>query len=132
MRDVEEIANIAYNAGLQLHRELGPGLLESVYETILEEMLIGQRLSVERQKAIPIIFRGKLFDEKFRADLVVENQLLIELKPTEYFAPVHAKQVVTYLRLANLRLGFLMNFGAAAFKDCFKRLVNDYYGKAWR
>jgi iron complex transport system substrate-binding protein len=82
--------------------------------------------------SIPIIFRGRQFDEKFRADLIIENQLLIELKSTEYFAPVHAKQVITYLRLANLPLGFLMNFGAATFKDGFKRLANDYYGKEWR
>jgi GxxExxY protein len=132
MRDIEELANIAFNAGLELHKELGPGLLESVYETVREDMLSGQGLSVERQKAIPIIFRGRQFDEKFRADLIVENQLLIELKSTEYFAPVHAKQVITYLRLTKLPLGFLMNFGAATFKGGFKRLANDYYGKAWR
>jgi GxxExxY protein len=131
MRDLEELANIAFNAGLQLHKELGPGLLESVYEIILEDMLVGQGLFVERQKAIPIVFHGRLFEENFRADLIVENQLLIELKSTEFYAPVHAKQVLTYLRLANLPLGFLMNFGAGMFKDGVKRLANDYYGKAW-
>jgi GxxExxY protein len=132
MRDIEELGNIAFNAGLQIHRELGPGLLESVYETILDDMLVDQGLFVERQKVIPIIFREKRFTENFKADLIVENQLLIELKSTEYFAPVHAKQVLTYLRLANLPLGFLMNFGAATFKGGFKRLANDYYGKVWR
>ncbi len=126
-QDLEELGNIAFNAGLQLHRELGPGLLESVYETILEDMLIGHGLFVERQKAIPIIFRGKKFEENFRADLIVENQLLIELKSTEFFVPVHAKQVLTYLRLSKLPLGFLMNFGAATFTDGFKRLANNYY-----
>lgn len=131
MRDVEEVANIAFNAGLQLHKELGPGLLESVYEAVLEDMLVEQGLFVERQKEIPIVFRGKRFDESFRADLVVERQLLIELKSTEAFAPVHAKQVLTYLRLAELPLGLLMNFGAATFKEGVKRLANDYFGKAW-
>jgi GxxExxY protein len=132
MRDLEEIANIAFNSGLQLHRELGPGLLESVYEAILEDMLQQQGLSVERQKSIPVVFRGKLFPENFRADLIIEDQLLIELKSTETFAPVHAEQVLTYLRLANLPLGLLMNFGAAMFKDGVKRLSNDYYGKPWK
>jgi GxxExxY protein len=131
MRDIEELANIAFNCGLQLHRELGPGLLESVYEIVLQDMLIEKGLFVERQKSIPIIFRGKHFDESFKADIIIENQLLIELKSTEHYAPVHAKQVLTYLRLANLKLGLLMNFGAATFKDGIKRLSNDYYGKSW-
>ena len=128
MRDVEELANLAFNAGLQIHKELGPGLLESVYEAILEDVLIGQGLSVERQKAIPIVYRGKLFAENFRADLIVENQLLIELKSTEHFAPVHAKQVLTYLRLSKLPLGLLMNFGFGTYTQGVKRLANDYFG----
>jgi GxxExxY protein len=128
LNELEALAKIVYNAGLQLHRELGPGLLESVYEAILEDILIEKGLFVERQKVIPVIFRGKAFDEMFRADLIVENRLLIELKSTEHFAPVHAKQVLTYIRLAKLPLGFLMNFGAATFKDGFKRLANGYYG----
>lgn len=128
MNELEALAKIVYNAGLQLHRELGPGLLESVYEAIFEDILIEKGLFVERQKVIPVIFRSKAFDEMFRADLIVENRLLIELKSTEHFAPVHAKQVLTYIRLAKLPLGFLMNFGAATFKDGFKRLANGYYG----
>jgi GxxExxY protein len=127
--DLEALAKIAFNAGLELHKELGPGLLESVYEAVLADMLIAQGLFVERQKIIPVIFRGKAFDEMFRADLIVENRLLIELKSTEHFAPVHAKQVLTYIRLAKLPLGFLMNFGQATFVGGFKRLANDYYGK---
>jgi GxxExxY protein len=126
--DLEALAKIVFNTGLELHRELGPGLLESVYEAILEDMLVGKGLFVERQKVIPVVYRGKTFDEMFRADLIVENKLLIELKSTEHFAPVHAKQVLTYIRLANLPLGFLMNFGQAMFIDGFKRLANDYHG----
>ena len=129
MRDVEELANLAFNAGLQIHKDLGPGLLESVYEAVLEDILVCQGLSVERQKAIPIIYRGKLFAENFRADLIVENQLLIELKSTESFAPVHAKQVLTYLRLSKLPLGLLMNFGVGTYAQGVKRLANDYFGK---
>jgi GxxExxY protein len=89
---------------------------------------LGQGLSVERQKAIPIVYRGKLFAENFRADLIVENRLLIELKSTEHFAPVHAKQVLTYLRLAKLPLGLLMNFGFGTYSQGVKRLANDYFG----
>ena len=128
MDDLEGLAKIVFNAGLDLHKELGPGLLESVYEAILSDILVEQGLFVERQKIIPVIFRGKVFDEMFRADLIVENKLLIELKSTEHFAPVHAKQVLTYIRLAQLPLGFLMNFGQATFVGGFKRLANDYYG----
>lgn len=131
IRDIEELANIAFKAGLQLHRELGPGLLESVYEAILFDMLATEGLEVERQRSIPIVFRGKTFDESFRADLVVEDRLLIELKSTESFSPVHAKQVLTYLRLAKLPLGLLMNFGAATFSQGVKRLANNHYGKIW-
>ena len=129
MDDLEALAKIVFNAGLELHKELGPGLLESVYEAVLADMLIEQGLFVERQKIIAVIFRGKAFDEMFRTDLIVENKLLIELKSTEHFAPVHAKQVLTYIRLAKLPLGFLMNFGQATFVGGFKRLANDYYGK---
>ena len=129
MDDLEALAKIVFNSGLELHKELGPGLLESFYEAVLADMLIEQGLFVERQKIIPIFFRGKAFDEMFRADLIVENRLLIELKSTEHFAPVHAKQVLTYIRLAKLPLGFLMNFGQATFVGGFKRLANDYYGK---
>jgi GxxExxY protein len=127
--DLEALAKIVFNAGLDLHKELGPGLLESVYEAVLADMLVEKGLFVERQKIIPVVFRGKAFDEMFRADLIIENKLLIELKSTEHFAPVHAKQVLTYIRLAKLPLGFLMNFGQATFVGGFKRLANDYYGK---
>jgi GxxExxY protein len=128
LHDPEALGKLALSLGIQLHKELGPGLLESVYEAILADMLMEQGFFVERQKVIPVVFRGKVFDEMFRADLIVENTLLIELKSTEHFAPVHAKQVLTYIRLANLPLGFLMNFGQALFMDGFKRLANDYYG----
>ncbi len=127
MKALEDIAKISVDCGFHLHRDIGPGLLESVYEILLFESLKEKGLSVERQKVIPITFKGRVLEEAFRADLVVENQILIELKSTERYAPVHAKQVITYLRLMDLPLGFLMNFGAATFKEGLKRLANNYF-----
>ena len=127
MHGLEEIATISVDCGFHLHRDIGPGLLESAYEILPCESLKEKGLSVERQKIIPITFKGRVLEEAFRADLVVENQILIELKSTERYASVHAKQVITYLRLMDLPLGFLMNFGAATFKNGVKRIANDYY-----
>jgi GxxExxY protein len=125
--DVEELARIAVDCGFKLHKEIGPGLLESVYEILLFEALKERGLFVERQKAIPISFNGRLLEEGFRADLLIQNTLLVELKSTERHAAVHAKQVLTYIRLMQLPLGLLMNFGMETFRDCIKRLANDYY-----
>jgi len=127
VQDLESIAKTSVDCGFYLHKDIGPGLLESVYEVLLFESLKAKGLSVERQKIIPITFRGRVLDEAFRADLIVEKRLLIELKSTERHSPVHAKQLLTYLRLMNLPLGFLMNFGAATFKEGVKRIANDYY-----
>lgn len=124
--EIEEIAREAVDCGYKMHKGLGPGLLESVYEAILSKLLTGRGLIVERQKAIPIVFEGLRFDEGFRADLLVEGKLLIELKSVENLLPVHSKQVLTYLRLLNLPLGLLMNLGAATFKDGIKRIVNNH------
>ena len=127
MQDLESIARISIDCGFHLHKDIGPGLLESVYEILLFESLKAKGLSVERQKIIPITFRGRVLDEAFCADLIVEKRLLLELKSTERHSPVHAKQLLTYLRLMNLPLGFLMNFGAATFKEGVKRLANNYF-----
>jgi GxxExxY protein len=125
--DIEDFAKVAVDCGFRLHKDLGPGLLESVYELLLFESLKEKGLFVERQKAIQITFNGRVLDEAFRADLLVENRLLIELKSTERYASVHAKQVITYLRLMKLPLGLLMNFGMETFREGVKRLANDYY-----
>ncbi|MEH6828258.1 GxxExxY protein [Parasphingorhabdus sp.] len=127
MQDLEAIARISVDCGFHLHKDIGPGLPESAYEILLFESLKEKGLSVERQKIIPITFRGRVLDEAFCADLIVEKRLLIELKSTERHSPVHAKQLLTYLRLMNLPFGFLMNFGAATFKEGVKRIANDYY-----
>jgi iron complex transport system substrate-binding protein len=123
-RDAEELSAIVVDCAYRLHVEAGPGLLESVYEVVLAKMLSEQGVEVRRQVPVPIRLMGLNFDEGFRADLLVENQLLIELKSVENLAPVHSKQVLTYLRLLKLPLGLLINFGAPTFKDGCKRIVN--------
>ena len=120
----DEIARVVVESAFALHKELGPGLLESVYEVLLADALRERGLSVERQKPIPICFRGKRFDEGFRADLLVADLVLVELKPVEALARVHRKQVLTYLRLTNLKLGLLINFGGELLKGNMERLVN--------
>lgn len=124
--ELERLARIAVDCGFKLHDALGPGLLETVYEACLFQSLAKRGLYVERQKPIAVRFNDLLIEEGFRADLLVEDQLLIELKSTELHAPVHAKQVITYLRLMGLPLGLLMNFGAPTFKEGVRRIVNNY------
>ena len=123
--EIERLATIAVDCGFGVHRDLGPGLLESVYEAVLAHSLRTRGLAAERQKPVPIRLPGVILDEGFRADLLVEGTLLIELKSVERTAPVHGKQVLTYLRLMDLRLGLLMNFGAATFKEGIKRVANN-------
>lgn len=119
-----EIAKIVVDAAYHIHRRLGPGLLESVYEVILAYALRSRELNVERQKPVPIVFDGMKFDEGFRADLIVEDKVIVELKSVENIAPVHKKQLLTYLRLADKRLGLLINFGASLIKDGIFRVAN--------
>lgn len=125
-RDIEEVAGIVVDAALQLHRGLGPGLLESVYEAVLASILEQQGLRVERQKSVPIHYQGIDLDEGFRLDLLVDGQLIVELKSVENIHPVHPKQLLTYLRLMNLSLGLLINFGAPLLKDGLQRVVNKH------
>ncbi|NJR78964.1 GxxExxY protein [Sphingomonas corticis] len=129
MRDdgLEELARIAVDCGFRLHEGLGPGLLESVYEACLCQSLAKRGLKVDRQVPIPIRYDGLILEEGFRADLLVEGRLLIELKSTQSFNPVHAKQVLTYLRLMDLPLGLLMNFGGYTYREGVRRVANDYF-----
>jgi len=127
MRDVEVFAQLAVDCGLAVHRRLGPGLLESVYEAAMAASLVRAGLAVERQKPIPIRFDGMLLAEGFRADLLVEGKLLIEVKSVDRLAPVHAKQLLTYLRLSGHPLGLLMNFGGETFREGLKRFANNYF-----
>lgn len=130
MEDIERIARTAIDCGFQIHEEFGPGLLESVYEILMCESLRDRGLSVSRQTPIPIRFKGVVIDNAFRADLIVEGKLLVELKSSESFAPVHGKQVLTYLRLAELPLGLLINFGMGTFKEGVRRIANGYFRNA--
>jgi GxxExxY protein len=126
MRDIEELARLAVDSGFKIHKDLGPGLLESVYETVLAASLARGGLAVERQKPIAIEYDGMALGEGFRADLLVEGRLIIEIKSLERLAPVHGKQLLTYLRLAKQPLGLLMNFGGETFRDGIKRVVNQH------
>ncbi|MDD5350433.1 MAG: GxxExxY protein [Chthoniobacteraceae bacterium] len=123
-RDTEEISRIVVDCAFHLHKELGPGLLETVYEVVLAKRLEKAGLKVERQKPVPIVVDGIIFNEGFRADLLVNESLLIELKSVETLLPVHSKQLLTYLRLLNLPMGFLINFGGETFKEGVKRVVS--------
>jgi GxxExxY protein len=125
-RSVEELAQLTVDAAFHLHRDLGPGLLESVYETLLAIRLERLGLRVDRQKPIDILYDGILLPGAFVADLIVEGRLVIELKCTERTAPVHVKQLLTYLRLMDLPLGLLINFGAATFREGVRRVANGY------
>lgn len=127
MEDVERLARIAVDCGLKVHRGLGPGLLESIYEIVMAASLARAGLAVERQKPIAIEFDGMRLGEGFRIDLLVEGQLLIEVKSVERLAPVHSKQLLTYLRLSKRPLGLLMNFGEATFREGVRRLANNYF-----
>ena len=119
-----EIGKIIVDTAIALHKELGPGLLETVYEVILSHELERRGLSVNRQVSIPIEYHGIKFDEGFRADILVENQVIIELKSVGSINKAHKKQVLTYLRLTGLKLGYLLNFGEALMKDGISRIIN--------
>ena len=127
--DLEAIAGIVVDCGFQLHKEIGPGLLENAYEALMAEALRQRGLSAVRQVQVPLRYRGVVVDNAFKIDLLVEQQLVVELKSIERLAPVHGKQVLTYLRLMQLPLGLLMNFGQATFKDGLRRIANDYFGQ---
>lgn len=125
--EYERIARHIVNAAFEVHKELGPGLLESVYEVCLVEELKNRGLFVESQVKVPVIFKGKTLDKEFIVDLLVENCVIIELKAVENLLPVHEVQLVTYLKLADRKLGFLINFNVSHIKIGIHRKVNDYF-----
>jgi GxxExxY protein len=121
---LERIATDVVDCSVKIHIALGPGLLESVYTVILQKKLQERGYHVEREFAIPVKYEGIEFEMGFRADLVINQCFLVELKSVEQLAPVHAKQLLTYLKLADMRLGLLINFGESRLKDGIKRLAN--------
>ncbi len=124
--NIEEVSAIVVDCAYKLHVEIGPGLLESVYEAVLAKMLADRGLRVRRQVPVPIKVFEMAFDEGFRADLIVHDLVLVELKSVENIVPVHGKQVRTYLRLLGMPLGLLINFGAATFKEGIRRIANNH------
>ena len=120
-----EISKIIVDKCYHIHVELGPGLLESVYEEILYFELVNEGLKVERQKALPVYWKGIKMKVGFRTDLIVENKVIIELKSVESIAPVHPKQLLTYLKIANMKLGLLINFNEKLIKNGITRIVNN-------
>lgn len=126
--DLEALATAAVDCGYRLHADLGPGLLESAYEALMAEALRQRGLKVARQVAVPLQYSGVVVDNAFKIDLLINGKLVVELKSIDRLAPVHGKQLLTYLRLMRLLLGLLMNFGQATFKDGLRRIANDYYG----
>ena len=119
-----EIGKIIVNTAFDIHRGLGVGLLENVYEAVLYERLKAQGLQVKRQVPVAIEFEELRFENAFRADLIVENRVIVELKSVEKINRSHKKQLQTYLKLTGLKLGFLINFGEGYFKEAVSRLVN--------
>ena len=126
MKQLEEITGAIIDAAMKIHIGLGPGLLESVYEVVLARDLEKRGFRVERQKSVPFEYDGIVFEEGFRVDLFVEDRVLVELKSVKKLSPVHAKQLLTYLRLMKLSVGLLINFGGATLKEGLHRIVNNY------
>lgn len=122
----QEIGTIVVDCAVKLHKALGPGLLESVYEILLAHKLEERGLKVKRQVSIPVVYEGITFDEGFRADIVVEDCVILELKSVEKLSKAHYKQVLTYLKLTGFKLGYLLNFGEALMKDGISKILNGY------
>lgn len=126
MSDLEELAALAIESGFAIHRDLGPGLLESCYEVLLAATLARAGLAVERQKAVDIEYKGISVRDAFRADILVEGRLIVEIKAIDRLAAVHSRQVLTYLKLLDLPLGLVMNFGGGTFHEGLKRVANNH------
>jgi GxxExxY protein len=119
-----EIAKQIVDVAFKIHTIFGPGLLESVYEAVMAHELTKRSLRVARQQGIPVTWEGIHPEEGFRADLIVEGKIIVEIKSVEAIAPVHAKQLLTYLRLADKRLGLLINFNVELIREGIQRVVN--------
>ena len=124
--DLDRISGVVVNAAINVHRKLGLGLLESVYETIVAGILTREGFKIDRHRSIDIDFDGIHFPAAFRVDLMVDDTLIVEIKTVERLAPIHAKQLLTYLRLTNLPVGLLLNFSCETMKEGIRRVVNNY------
>lgn len=126
MSNVEELAALAIQCGFEIHQDLGPGLLESCYEVLLAATLARAGLAVERQKVVDVEYKGISVRDAFRADLLIERRLVVEIKAVDRLAAIHSRQVLTYLKLLDLPLGLVMNFGGATFREGLKRVANSH------
>ncbi|EIE00570.1 GxxExxY protein [Leptospira licerasiae] len=126
MNQLDQITGEIIDSAFKIHKTIGPGLLESVYEMILFQELTNRKLQVTNQKYISFEYEGIVFKNAFKVDLLVESSVVIEVKSVEKTLPVHSKQVLTYLKLMNLPVGLLLNFGTALMKDGISRIVNHY------
>jgi len=126
MRQIDAISAAVVDEAIRIHRELGPGLFESVYESILAGRLLALGLRVERQLTVPVEFDGQRFDAAFRVDILVEGCLVLEIKAVDQFSKAHERQLLTYLRLMKQPVGLLLNFSGATMKEGIRRLVNNY------
>jgi len=124
--EIDEISSAVVGEAIRIHRELGPGLLESVYEKALKAGLMKRGLRVESQVSVPINYDGMVIDAAFRIDLLVEERLIVEVKAVDQLTKLHARQVLTYLRLMEQPVGLLLNFSSMTMKEGIRRLVNDY------
>lgn len=124
--EFEEIAKHVFEGSLEVHRAMGPGLLESVYEHCLLKELTIRNLFVEGQVAIPLVYKGFELSKEYRIDILVEKKVIIEIKAAESLLPVHEAQLISYLKLADMKMGFLINFNVPLIKNGFRRFVNGY------
>ncbi len=130
MKDIDEVSRDVIGLAMSIHRDLGPGLMESVYETVLAGAIIRMGYSVARQKPIDISYDGMEFAGAFRVDILVDNRLVLEIKSVDQITAVHAKQLLTYLRLLRQPVGLILNFSGATMKEGIRRLVNNHDGSA--
>ena len=124
-----DIGTLVLDCAFKIHRNLGPGLLERVYESVLDQQLRDAGLEVRRQAPIDIVYNGKQFNEGFVADLIIENKVILELKSVEHVSGVHKKQLLTYLRLTNIKLGYILNFNTDLMKNGIHRTINGTLSK---
>lgn len=124
--EYERLSHEILDSSLSVHKEMGPGLLESVYQYCLVQELRSRQVFVQEQVFVPLYYKGLVLDKEFKIDLLVAEEIIIELKAVEFILPVHEAQIISYLKLADKRLGFLINFNVPLLKSGFRRFVNNY------
>lgn len=125
--EINKLSGVILDCSIEVHRNLGPGLLESVYEVCLCKELSIRKINYIRQVSLPVHYKGDLLDAEYKIDILVQNEIVIELKAVEILLPVHEAQLLTYLKLADKKLGLLINFNVPKLVDGFKRMINGYF-----